>query len=441
MITPRLFKSIIANVIILGLFLVLTPTVNAQITSIAQSLMTSSGEEITFELFKSPRQDVALRILWIAPSFGISPRHQQTAQALAKQGTEVWLIDLADALFLTKGATSMREIPGQLVADLITALSNYNNDHAEVLIVSNTYGAIPALRGIHAWQSQNTKPNGFLGTVLFSPSFFSRVPELGIEPDFIPELAATNAPVYIFQAANNGNRWHLPTVLKKLEHATVYTELLKGVISVFYKRDMSPETLKHFQDAPKMILRAAKQLRQHTIPLTPLPLEQIKNVANSETSSSGINTRLKPYKGIVRPGPIQLQDASGKFFDIKDYQGKVTVINFWASWCPPCIKEIPSLNRLKQAMQGKPFQLISVNYAETAEKIRDFLKQVNVNFPVLIDPEGQLTSQWKVVAFPSTFVIGPNGTIRYGVNAGIHWDTEEIIEQINDLLPKPALAK
>jgi len=86
-------------------------------------------------------------------------------------------------------------------------------------------------------------------------------------------------------------------------------------------------------------------------------------------------------------------------------------------------------------MNGKPFQLISVNYAESANDIRAFLDNVNVDFPVLIDPGGKLTSQWKVLAFPSTFVIGPDGNIQYGVNAGIHWDTEAIIAQLNNLLP------
>lgn len=432
MIAPSLFKILsIRAITILGLLLGCVSTASAQESSETQSLTTSAGEEITFELFKSTNKDIELRILWIAPGFGVGPRHQEAAQALAKKGVEVWLIDIADALFLTRGATSLRKIPGTLVADLINALSNHNNDPAEVLIVSSTYGAIPTLRGIHAWQSQDTKATGFIGAVLFSPSFLSHVPELGAEPVFIPELAATNAPMYIFQAANNGNRWQLPAALKELKHADVYVELLKDVMSVFYEKDMSPNSLETFKKVPGMILRAARQLRQHSMPLTPLPLTADKNV----TDSSGLNTRLKSYKGTVSPKPIRLHDASGQLFDIADYQGKVTVINFWASWCPPCVEEIPSLNRLKQTMQGKPFQLISINYAETAETIRDFLKQVDVDFPVLLDPGGQLTAQWKVMAFPSTFVIGPDGKVHYGVNAGIHWDTEEIIHQLNDLLP------
>lgn len=435
---------------LLGGLLIATPALSAQIAdtvqiSTPQTLVTASGEELNFEVFPSTNSDAALRVFWIAPSFGIDPRHRQTAAALANQSLEVWLIDLPDALFMTKGVTSIRDIPGSLVAELITIIGKHNNDPADVLLISNTYGAIPALRGIHAWQSQTTKPARLLGAVFFSPSFFSHVPELGIAPSFIPELTTTNAPLYIFQAANNSNRWHLPAVLDELQHATVYVELLKNTMSVFYEKDRAPDSLRNFQQAPRMILRAIRQLRQHEIPPTPLApsTEEIPLSTRAENPPphTGLNTQLKTYTSSASPQPIRLHDTAGRLFDIQDYRGKVTLINFWASWCPPCVEEIPSLNRLKHAMKGKPFQLISINYAETAEEIRSFLKKVNVDFPVLVDPGGQLTGQWKVLAFPSTFVIGPDGNIKLGVNAAIHWDSEEVIQALDALLENKGLEK
>jgi peroxiredoxin len=398
-----------------------------------QTLTTRSGDELAFDVFRDPAQPTQLRILWIAPSFGDNTRHQQIAEALAKLSAEVWLIDLADALFLTRNATTLREIPADTVANIINALALQKPVNTELLVISNSYGAIPALRGIHAWQAQPNKQGRLIGAVLFSPSFFSQVPELGTAPTFIDELAATNIPIYIFQAAHNGNRWHLPAVLAELKHATVYSEILKDAVSVFYKKDISAGSLAAVEKAPQMILRAARLLRQQPMPNSALPVEIKPTVTRS-----GINNRLRNYHGTVQATPIKLRDISGQQFDIQDYRGKVTLVNFWATWCRPCVEEIPSLNRLKTAMQGKPFQLISVNYAEAPEVIRSFLSMVNVDFPVLVDPGGQLAGQWKVVAFPSTFVIGPDGKIHYGVNAGIHWDTEEVIRQLNQLLPKPS---
>jgi thiol-disulfide isomerase/thioredoxin len=408
------------------------PPVFSADTATQKTLTTPSGEEFSFDVYRNTKQKPNLRILWIAPDFGIDPRIRETAEALTKLNTEVWLIDLVDALFLTRGAQTMREIPGELVADLINALAQQTANTSELLIVSSRYGAIPALRGVHAWQAQPTPQGKLIGSVFFSPSFFTHVPELGTAPSFINELAATNSPIYIFQSANNSVRWHLPAVLTALQHATVYTELLKGTMSVFYHKDDSPNSVAAFERAPKMILRAAKQLRQHTMSSAPLPI-----TITGSAEHSGINTRLKQYRGSVTPTPIKLRDATGKQFNIQTFSGKVTLVNFWATWCGPCIEEIPSLNRLKQTMQGKPFQLISVNYAESAKDIIAFLKMVDVDFPVLIDPGGELTGKWKVVAFPSTFVIGPDGKIHYGVNAGIHWDTKDVIQQLNKLLPTP----
>ena len=421
-------------VLIFSLLLLFSPSVFAADTATQKTLTSPSGEDFSFDVYSPTKQKPNFRILWIAPGFGIDQRLRETAEALAKQSVEVWVIDLADALFLPKGAQTMREIPGKIVADFINMIA-LQGGTSEVLVISGRYGAIPALRGIHAWQSQAARQGKLIGTLFFSPSFFTQVPELGSTPTFIDELVATNVPIYIFQAARNGNRWHLPAVLAELKHATVFSEIIKDAMSVFYKKDTSVGSAAAFKKAPQMILRAARLLRQYPVPNTALPIG-----TKSKIARSGINDQLRKYRGSVQAMPITLRDINGRQYNIQDFKGKVTLVNFWASWCRPCVKEIPSLNRLKNAMQGKPFQLISINYAETAEDIRRFMSMANVDFPVLVDPDGRLAGQWKVVAFPSTFVIGPDGKIHYGVNAGIQWDTEAVSRQLNQLLPKSSSA-
>jgi len=402
--------------------------------SIQRSLTLSSGEEIAAEVFGyQDNKKNLLRILWIAPSFGIHKRHRQLAERLSQQkighqNIEVWQVDLADALFLTKSAQSLREIPGKLVADLVVSLSQ-NHQH-ETLIISSSYGAIPAICGIHAWQTRRPKHASLIGAILFSPAFFTHVPQLGATPSFIPELKATTAPIHIFQAGKNSTRWHLPAMLEQLQDAPVSTEILNGVISLFYNKDTASGTLSALENAPKKIKQAINKLRQHKMPLNARPITSTM----ATTKSSGLDAQLKPYQGSVKPSPILLKDTNGKSFHVDNFKGQVTLINFWASWCTPCIKEIPSLNRLKQKMQGKPFRLISINYAEDPIRILEFMKEVNVDFPVLLDLDGQIAGKWKVVAFPSTFVIGPDGEIHAGVNAAIHWDTENVIGQLNQLI-------
>ncbi len=388
--------------------------------------LASSGEEISVEVYGNSKQ---LRILWISSTPGIKPRQRQVARSLAQNNMQVWLVDLAESLFLPHTTQTLRGISPAIVADLINSLSQDNPE--QIIIISNSYGAIPALRGIHAWQSQPIRETNLLGAVLFSPNFFTHIPTLGSDPGLIPELAVTNVPVYIYQAAKNGNRWHLPAVLAELQqHASVYTEILPGVTSLFYDEDQAEETRAVLQSMPQRINRAVTMLARHDSPQGAIPL----TAQVTHTSDSGLDSKLKPYRGNIQPRPFILRDTAGNLFTVKDYRGRVTLVNFWASWCPPCVEEIPSLNRLKQMMQDKAFQLVSINYAESPRHIREFMHKVAVDFPVLVDPDGKLSAQWKVVAFPSTFVVGPDGDIYYGANAAIHWDAPDVVQKLNQLV-------
>ena len=364
------------------------------------------------------------RILWIAPSYGIHPRHQQVAEDLGKLGFEVWQVDLADALFLPRGANTMRQIPPAIVTQLIQQLIV---DNHRLLIISGSYGSIPALRGVQQWQSQKPVAASVIGIMLFSPYLYTQVPPLGQAPDFIP--MQTSVPIYIFQAEKNGNRWHFPAQLAHMqEHATVYSEIMPGVTSMFYDEDSAGATKIALSNIAKHIKQRIPLLAKHIYPLS------APGVTSDATPRLGLDEKLKPYHGKIQPIPFDLKDVHGKTYRRHKFKDKVTIINFWASWCPPCVEEIPSLNRLREKMQGQNFELISINYAESPDKIKNFMQQVAVDFPVLVDPEGKTAGKWKVVAFPSTFVIGPDGQIHYGVNAAILWDTHEVIQQLKSLL-------
>jgi thiol-disulfide isomerase/thioredoxin len=169
-------------------------------------------------------------------------------------------------------------------------------------------------------------------------------------------------------------------------------------------------------------------LEKYKVPSEPVPLKTtIKN-------KSGIDITLKEFRGSNTPLAINLKDIDGNAVVKEDFTGKITLINFWATWCAPCIEEIPSLNRLKKKMEGLPFELISINYAENRKTIKEFMKEVNVEFPVLLDQDGNFAKKSNVIVYPSTFVIDTNGKIKYGVNAAIEWDDPELIRILKSLL-------
>jgi len=143
-------------------------------------------------------------------------------------------------------------------------------------------------------------------------------------------------------------------------------------------------------------------------------------------------------KGLVqiseRTAPnFELKDVAGKAINLQDKRGKVILLNFWASWCPPCVKEIPSMNRLAESFDEDKFEIVSVNFKESPETISAFLKSVQVDFPVLIDLDGRVSDSYEIFAFPSSFIIDAQGKMRYSVNAAIEWDEPAIKEILSSM--------
>lgn len=146
---------------------------------------------------------------------------------------------------------------------------------------------------------------------------------------------------------------------------------------------------------------------------------------------------LKPYSGAPLPN-FTLEDLQGKQHTLNDLKGKVVMVNFWATYCTPCIKEMPSMQRLNNKFKGKPFQILAIDMAEERADIDAFMKRfkIAVNFPILLDTEGEVVEAWMVSAVPTTFIIDPQGTIRYALYGAIEWDSDEVVGTVNKLLKK-----
>jgi len=372
-------------------------------------------------------------IIWVAPGFGTHKRAMDTSIKLSNDGVEIWHVDLAESLFLPKSTTTMRQLDGKYLAGLVEYA--HKKTKKNIILLTRSYGAIPVLRAMRKWQIKNKKikPNNFYlqGAILFSPELYSKVPELGLEPEFVNIVDATNMPVMIYQGEKRSNRWQVKKLLKKLgsNESQVYFNLLKGVNGVFYSKDNKPETLSQLERMPKKIKSTIRLLEKTEKPRVAAGLK-IKTFKKSQP----LDVKLKPFKGKPLPYPLDLIDVRGVRHKKDHYNGKVTVVNFWATWCPPCVEEIPSLNHLRELMKDEKFELISVNYGEDKQTVQEFMQKVHVDFPVLLDPDGKQSAKWNVLVFPSTFVIGPNGKIQYGINAAIHWDNASIVKKLKELL-------
>ena len=150
-------------------------------------------------------------------------------------------------------------------------------------------------------------------------------------------------------------------------------------------------------------------------------------------ASSAAAQDLKPWAGVVTPA-LSLSDIEGKPHKLADYRGKVVLVNFWATWCVPCRDEMPSIERLRAALEGRPFAVLAVNLAEPESRIRKFLEVVPVRFPVLLDTDSRAARAWQARVLPATFIVGPDGVVRYQYFGELDWAKPEIREQIVKLL-------
>jgi len=407
------------------LFFIAAPLAQAENEDMLE-VKVSGGQEIHVRRYAAAGDTLAL---WIGASFGYHERHEQVSRALAARGVEVWQADFIESLFMPRGSDSMRQLKADYVTDLIA--SAHARSGKQIVLLARGYDAIGALRGVRVWQSRKPGKPYLIGAVLFSPELYSGVPALGMQPRYVDVTYATNIPVMIYQGEKRGNRWNLPALLSHLQQggAQVYFQVEQGVNDLFYHKDDSPATLAGLQYLPAQLIGIFKLLAK-----TPTPRQAAPLLTHTDTIKTRLDYELRPFMADLKPIPIDLYDIDGKHIVRNDYRGKVTVINFWATWCPPCVQEIPSLNRLRAKMQGYAFELISVNYAETPEHVRQFMQEIKVDFPVLMDVTGADSAKWNVIAYPSTFVIGPDGKIHYGVNAAIEWDEDPIVNTLQKLL-------
>lgn len=135
------------------------------------------------------------------------------------------------------------------------------------------------------------------------------------------------------------------------------------------------------------------------------------------------------------PPPLVLKDINGVNHNLANYRGKVVLINFWASWCPPCREEMPSMQRLKHKLDGKPFAILAVASGEETQDSIAFLNIIKVNFDVLPDTDAAVTKRWKVYGLPTSFLIGPDGRLLYALTGPTEWDMPETVQLIESLFP------
>ncbi len=383
------------------------------------------GNEIAIQAMPSEGE---LLTIWFVDHDEPREPFDKMLSELNRLGVEVWRVDLLADYFLNRSSETVRTLPGEGIADVIAEAHRLSDKR--ILVAGYDRMPLPLLRGIRLWQ-QMGRDSRLLGAMLFYPNLFGPPPMAGEEPQLDPILSATNIPLVIFQPALGSQRLRLERILRPLwqSGSPTYVYLVPKVRDWYFMGE--GEHASNEQAAtdavPRQVLAFAHLLAQHPTPARARPLQQ------TQTTRGEIRTLVRLQE--PKPArPFSLQSIDGQAYDRSVFGSQVVLLNFWATWCPPCVEELPSLNRLQQRYADKALRVISIDFREKTQEMADFLTDTPVDFPILMDLDGRVSLEWGVFSFPSSFIIDRQGRIRYAANRAIDWDSPEVWQAIDHLL-------
>lgn len=384
-----------------------------------------ADDEISVDVLRGP-EPARLLAIWLLDHGSHRPAFEAMLQAQADAGVEVWRVDLLGELFLERDNETVRTLEGDAVAALIDAAHR----HSELPIVLASYDrmALPLLRGVRLFQLAGRADNRFDGSLLYYPNLFGPTPQAGVAPSIDPIVAASNYPLAVIQPELGTHRWRMQEVMQQFWAAGSPASLVKvaGARDWFFMGSSptqedreDPARDAAVANMPRQVLQLAGQLAR-----AKKPAAAVAQLAELEAATP----RHGPQQ-VHQPKPapaLSLQAFDGEPFALASAPGRVMLLSFWATWCPPCVEELPSMNALAADYAADDFAIVSVNFQESRADIEDFLKRVEVDFPILLDPDGSASRDWGVFSFPSSFLLDRQGRVRYTLNKAIDWHTPEI---------------
>ena len=412
---------------LLLLLLLLPAPLRADIT-----IQDQRENELHIEVMES---DGDLLTLWISDLVDEQrPPLRALFDTLQQNNIEVWNNRLLEDLFLTRSDASILSLDGAGIAALIEAAHRHSDK--QILLVSYDKMSIALLRGIRYWQQHYPNRNRISGAVLLYPNLFLAPSRAGEEATPVPILSRTNIPLILFQPEQGQHAKRITQAMEKLWDAGAAATLIRlpdvRDWYIMHEPGRYPAEAPVRKALPHQLKQLDRQMRRTPFPDAPLAMTE----ATAEVPHSS------PYQLIELPEPVAasdftLADQTGEAIRLSSLQGQVVLLNFWASWCRPCVEELPSMNRLYQQFGKAGLEILALNFQEREEDIQRFREKVQIDFPVLYDHNGAVAEKWNVFGMPTSFLLDRSGQVRYSLSGSIYWDQPESVAIIEQLIAEP----
>ncbi len=367
-------------------------------------------------------------LIWLVDHDEHRKMFEALVDAVNQSGFEIWRIDLLEDYFLPRSSENERTLPGDGVAAILAHAHQYS--HKSIMLAAYDRMPLTLLRGINLWQ-QTSQPSRLSGAVLFYPNLFGPAPVAGEDPVIDPVVSMTTVPLVIYQPEAGSQRWRLNAVMEAFWQggSAAHAYLVPDVRDWFFMGDFD-----HGKGDKTATARIPAELHIFHDLMTAYPRPVVSHKKAGRDFLQVDVKELVKFKRKKQVAGFALHDMKSELVKWDDYRGKVTLVNFWATWCPPCVEEVPSLNQLSARYEDSDFEVVSIDFRETPEQLKAFSKEIPVDFPVLFDLDGKVSMDWKVFSFPSSFIIDRQGYIRYSANRAIDWNTESVWQVVDALL-------
>lgn len=370
------------------------------------------------------------RLLWLPSDFGVGPGHRRLAARLAGAGLSVWVTDLHSAYFTSPGPGSVTRFRA---ADIAALMDRALDGARRLYLVSSGAGARPALQAARRWQLDHPGDRRLGGVILFHPQFYLVRPAPGEPAVYDPILEATNLPVVILQPTRSTTIARVEEVARRLRRggARVRLRILEGVKDGYAVRP--PEQLDPADRAARRALPADLKEALAWLDAQPVPKRAAAQTPQARPAPQRV-VGLKAFRPPRAAPPLALGDMNGRRRRLADWAGRVVVVSFWASWCPPCVKEMPAQERLQKELGPLGLTVLAVNVGEDRSRIEAFLKRRQVTLTILQDPDRRAYSDWQVYVIPTNFILDRRGRVRFGAVGALDWDDPELRGRLRRLL-------